>query len=158
MLGKTIFGMQVLDIIKAIDYLESRDDIDMNNLACYGWGKGGILVMYAAALDNRVKKTVSMNGLISYKQLVLNKVYNIGVDMFIPKVLKHYDLADVASLIAPRPLTLINAIDHMRKKVSKNTVEKEYEMTSKVYELLGNPKSFSIKSFSSIKSVTNLFS
>jgi cephalosporin-C deacetylase-like acetyl esterase len=48
-----------LDCIKAIDYLESRDDTDMEKLAIWGGSQGGGLSFAIAALDQRVKLCVA---------------------------------------------------------------------------------------------------
>ncbi|MCG8306466.1 MAG: acetylxylan esterase [Cytophagales bacterium] len=47
-----------LDCMRAIDYLESRDDVDMERLAIWGGSQGGGLSFAIAALDQRVKLCV----------------------------------------------------------------------------------------------------
>ena len=48
-----------LDCIRAIDYLESRDDVNMDKLAIWGGSQGGGLSLAIAALDQRVKLCVA---------------------------------------------------------------------------------------------------
>lgn len=48
-----------LDCIRALDYLESRDDVDMEKLAIWGGSQGGGLSFAIAALDQRVKLCVA---------------------------------------------------------------------------------------------------
>lgn len=48
-----------LDCIRALDYLESRDDVDMEKLAIWGGSQGGGLSFAIAALDHRVKLCVA---------------------------------------------------------------------------------------------------
>lgn len=48
-----------LDCIRALDYLESRNDVDMEKLAIWGGSQGGGLSFAVAALDHRVKFCVA---------------------------------------------------------------------------------------------------
>lgn len=43
----------------AIDYLETRDDVDPRRIAVMGWSFGGYLSPRAAAFDNRIKACIS---------------------------------------------------------------------------------------------------
>ena len=135
MVGKPLFGMRVIDVVRAVDYLRTRDDID--KISAVGVGMGGLLVMHAAALDERISEVTSENALISYKSLALNEVYDYHVKSFIPNILKYYDMADVAALIAPRKLTLQNTLDHLQQPATQAEIEKEYQWAKQVYALLG---------------------
>jgi cephalosporin-C deacetylase-like acetyl esterase len=48
-----------LDCIRALDYLESRDDVIMDKLAIWGGSQGGGLSFAIAALDSRVKLCIA---------------------------------------------------------------------------------------------------
>ena len=144
MLGRTVFGMQLLDVIKAIDYLQARSDVDKLQLSCVGCGIGGLLAMHAAAIDERITSVISNGALITYKSLIVDAVYSHGVEVFIPHVLKDYDLPDIAALIAPRPLKLLGLIDHKKETVEPEVVAQEYNWTTEVYELFNNAEKFSI--------------
>lgn len=144
MLGRTVFGMQLLDVIKAVDYLEIRSDVDKSQINCVGYGIGGLLAMHAAAIDERITSVISNDALITDKSLIVDPVYNHGVEVFIPHVLKHYDLPDIAALIAPRPLKLVSLVDHKKEAVETEIVAQEYNWTAEVYKLLNSAEKFSI--------------
>ena len=144
MLGRTVFGMQLLDVIKAIDYLQTRSDIDKSQLSCVGYGIGGLLAMHAAAIDERITSVISNGALITYKSLIVDAVYSHGVEVFIPHVLKHYDLPDIAALIAPRPLKLLNLVNHKKETVEPEIVAQEYNWATKVYKLFNSAEKLSI--------------
>ena len=146
MLGRTIFGMQLLDVIKAIDYLEKRSDVDKSQLSCIGYHSGGLLAMHAAAIDERITRVISAGALITYTSLIAEPVYSHGVEVFIPHVLKHYDIPDIAALIAPRPLKLLNLVDHKKETVEAEIVAKEYNWTAEIYKLLNRTENFLISS------------
>ena len=136
--------MQLLDVIKAVDYLEIRSDVDKSQINCVGYGIGGLLAMHAAAIDERITSVISNDALITDKSLIVDPVYNHGVEVFIPHVLKHYDLPDIAALIAPRPLKLVSLVDHKKEAVETEIVAQEYNWTAEVYKLLNSAEKFSI--------------
>lgn len=53
---------QVEDIRNALNYMETRGEVDSNRLGLWGMSLGGSMVVYAAALDERVRCTVSVSG------------------------------------------------------------------------------------------------
>lgn len=58
-IGRHIIGYELQKILSGIDWLEKRNKEDGNNtLAVAGYGEGGMLALYAAALDSRI--TVSL--------------------------------------------------------------------------------------------------
>lgn len=61
--GRMIPMEQVHDIIDALSYLESRDDVDAGLLGLWGQSFGGSNVTYAAAIDPRVRCMVSLSGI-----------------------------------------------------------------------------------------------
>ena len=136
--------MQLLDVIKAVDYLEIRSDVDKSQISCVGYGIGGLLAMHAAAIDERITSVISNRALITYKSLIVDPVYSHGVEVFIPHVLKHYDLPDIAALIAPRPLKLLSPVDHKKETVETETVAQEYNWTAEAYKLLNSVEKLSI--------------
>jgi dienelactone hydrolase len=55
------------DVMRLIDYLETRDDIDPRRIGLMGFSKGGIETYLAAAADPRVAVSVSCIGVQSFR-------------------------------------------------------------------------------------------
>jgi dienelactone hydrolase/predicted Ser/Thr protein kinase len=53
---------QVQDVLRSVDYLETRSDIDKNKLAYYGFSWGANMGLRVTALDRRFKASVLMAG------------------------------------------------------------------------------------------------
>ena len=87
------------------------------NLHVIGKGMGGLWCLYAAALDPRIRCLISVQSLLSYRSLTQVDRYLYGADVFVPDVLLHFDLPQVAAAIAGRPLTLIQPKDAMKNTV-----------------------------------------
>ncbi|MBM3237966.1 alpha/beta fold hydrolase [Candidatus Poribacteria bacterium] len=149
--GTTLFGMQLQDVIKGLDYLFKREDLNIDQIGCIGWGVGGLLALYAAAIDERLEQVAAINALCLYKSLLDSPLYSYHFSTFIPDVIRRFDLCDVAALIAPRTLMLINSVDAMKNQVSQETLEKHYAWTRKIYRFLQNPEGLMILSAKAIE-------
>ena len=73
--GSLLVGLQtahyrVWDGIRALDYLESRPDIDKNRLGCTGNSGGGTLTSYLMAVDDRIYAAAASCYLTNYERLL----------------------------------------------------------------------------------------
>jgi len=102
MTGSSLTGMRVSYLSDLIDYLTSLPFIDPGRLGCVGWSMGGGLAMYLAAVDKRVKAAAISNYFGTYKDTCMRMRQT--TDNYIPGILEFGEMADVACLIAPRPL------------------------------------------------------
>lgn len=73
--GSLLVGLQtahyrVWDGIRALDYLESRPDIDKNRLGCTGNSGGGTLTSFMMAVDDRVSAAAASCYLTTYERLL----------------------------------------------------------------------------------------
>jgi len=94
--------MRVSYLRAIIDYLSSLSFIDPERLGCVGWSMGGALTMYLAAVDKRVKVVAISSYFGTYRNSFLR--LRQSTDNYIPGILSYGEMADVACLIAPRPL------------------------------------------------------
>ena len=145
MLGKTLFGMQVLDAIRALDYLGTRLEFHGAGVEATGLGDGALIALYAAALDERIRAVTCTRMLLSYECLAMNQFYTHHPRVFLPGVLKQYDLRHVADLVAPRPLRLVDPVDQEKRRVSPATVRRQYAFTADLYRMLGRRRAFGVK-------------
>jgi dienelactone hydrolase len=103
MLGETMSGWRVWDAMRALDYLETRTDaVDPARLAIMGISGGGLVSLFTAALDTRIKACV----VSSYFNTFADSVLSIDhcVDNYVPGLLQLCEMPDLAALVAPRAL------------------------------------------------------
>ena len=105
-----------------------------------GKGLGGLLTLYAAAVEPQFAGVSTVEQLYTYKSLVENDIYKYGLEIIIPGVLKYYDIPNLAGTIAPRPLLIINPIDHNKEIISGNILNKDYEWAYQAYSAVGSPQ------------------
>ena len=132
-MDESLLGMRVLDVLRGVDYALGRGDVDKRGLRAVGAGKGATWLLFAAALDARIQALVCDRGLVSYQSLTQADRYRYGADIFVPGVLRQFDLPQVAGTLADRPLTLLSPLDAMKRTVGDPEAERAYEWTRKVY-------------------------
>lgn len=102
--GQVLFGMMVYDNLRALDYLESREDIDANRIATMGMSMGSTMAWWLAALDERIKVTVDLNCLTDFHTLMEKGDLRLhGIYYYVPDLLNHFSTSKINSLISPRP-------------------------------------------------------
>ncbi|MBD3273808.1 MAG: hypothetical protein GF372_00770 [Candidatus Marinimicrobia bacterium] len=108
--GYTPLGVEVWNAIRALDYLETRPEVDMSRVAATGRSGGGVYTWYLSALDDRISVAAPTSSLADSREDVLHKMYTQCDCTKFPN-LYQWDLFTVGTLVAPRPL-LISHSDH----------------------------------------------
>lgn len=129
----------VWDVLRLVDYLETREDIDPERIGAIGFSKGGMELYLAAAVDSRIAASVPCIGVQSFSWALEHDAWHsrIGTiqsavdsaakeqgisqldanfigrfyDRVVPGVQREFDGPAMLPLIAPRPLLVING-DH----------------------------------------------
>jgi len=143
-MNESLFGMRVLDVIRSVDYALSRADVEADGVRLIGKGMGALWALYAAALDQRITSLVCEGGLLSYHNLAEVDRYTHGADIFIPDVLNHFDLPQVAAAIADQRLALLRSVDAMKARVPEPRARATYRWTQDAYQNLGGADRFQV--------------
>ncbi|MDQ3396052.1 MAG: dienelactone hydrolase family protein, partial [Bacteroidota bacterium] len=94
--GQVMFGMMLYDNLRALDYLETRDDVDNERIATMGMSMGSTMSWWLAALDERVKVTVDMHCLTDFHTLLEKKALNLhGIYYYVPHLFNHFTRSDI---------------------------------------------------------------
>jgi len=97
--GRTIAAMQVWDILRALNWAADDEKLSTSSISLYGKGEMGILALYAALFDERVKEVILNDPPSSHWQrpALLN-------------VLRVTDIPEVAGALAPRRLVSLTKL------------------------------------------------
>jgi len=107
--GYTSAGVECWNGIRAIDYLESRPDVDADRIGVTGISGGGAVTFWIAAADERVKVAVPISGMADLPSYVSDHVVNGHCDcMFLHNTFQ-WPWTRIAALVAPRPLLFVNS-------------------------------------------------
>jgi dienelactone hydrolase len=102
LLGQTMIGWRVWDVMRTIDWIESRPELDAKRVGCMGISGGGTCTTFSAALEPRIKAAM-VSGYINTFQASVMSISHC-IDNYVPGILNWAEQYDVAGLIAPRPL------------------------------------------------------
>jgi dienelactone hydrolase len=100
LLGETMIGWRVYDVMRTIDWIQTRPELDAKRVGCMGISGGGTCTQFAAALDTRIKAAMVSGYLNSFRASIMSVPHCI--DNYVPGILNWAENYDVASLIAPR--------------------------------------------------------
>jgi dienelactone hydrolase len=134
--GHPLYYDTVWDVMRLIDYLDTRDDVDPARIGLFGVSKGGIETYLTAAIEPRVAVVIPCIGLQSFRWELDNNDWQTRIatiqqafdsaakesgiaspgpefvhqfyDRVVPGIDGEFDGPAMVSLIAPRPLMSIN--------------------------------------------------
>lgn len=97
-------GLEVWNVIRALDYLETRPEIDSARFAITGRSGGAAMSWFSASVEPRIKAAVPIMGIATYAVTVPDNTQRLHCDCMYPVNFRGHDLTHMGSLIAPRPL------------------------------------------------------
>lgn len=107
--GYTPAGVEAWNSIRAIDYLETREEVDASRIGITGRSGGGAYSWWTAALDERIKVAVPVAGITDLHNHVVDGVVSGHCDCMFMVNTFGWDYPLVAAMVAPRPLLLANS-------------------------------------------------
>ncbi|MEK7766171.1 MAG: alpha/beta hydrolase family protein, partial [bacterium] len=98
--GETMTAWRVWDVMRGIDYLEGRREVDPRRIGVMGISGGGLTSLFSAALEPRLKAAVVSGYLCLFRDSILSLSHCL--DNYVPGLGRVAELPDVAGLAAPR--------------------------------------------------------
>jgi dienelactone hydrolase len=99
-MGRHIIGYEVQKVLSAIDWFKQSSDKDVKT-GVAGYCEGGLIAFYAAAVDKRID-AVLVSGYFNSRQ----QVWDEPIYRNVWALLSEFGDAEIASLVAPRSLTI----------------------------------------------------
>lgn len=100
-LGRHVIGYEVQKVLAAVDVFAGEAGAGKARIGVIGWGEGGLLALYAGALDTRIG-AVGVSGYLAPRQ----DVWREPVYRNVFGLLEEFGDAEIAGLVAPRPLVI----------------------------------------------------
>jgi dipeptidyl aminopeptidase/acylaminoacyl peptidase len=130
-LGIWTLTLNIFDMSRCIDYLETRPEVDGSRIGMMGLSQGGTMTTWATAAEPRIKAADIMGYLNPLEKFGINRANFCG-SQIVPEIYRYFDTHDIAGLIAPRPLLVevgmhdtCFPIDH--QMISVRAIERIYE-------------------------------
>ncbi len=133
--GLPLSGLQVYENMRAVDYLETRPEVDKTKIGITGASGGGNQTMYAGAWDKRFKCVVPVCSVGNYQAYLQTACCMCEV---VPGALKFTEEWAVLALTAPRALMVMNATKD-GVQFSVDEARKSLAQTYPVYNLYRKP-------------------
>jgi dienelactone hydrolase len=125
-LGKPLLGQRVTDLLAVVRGLRTRPDLQSRRLLMAARGASTVVAQFAAALEPSIHTLYLAGGLVSYRRIVDSESYSHPLGNFVPNLLLHADLPDLATAIAPRRMVLAGAVDAAGARLPAADVHAEY--------------------------------
>ena len=140
--GYTPAGVEAWNCIRALDYLTSLDVVDKNRLGVTGRSGGGAYSWWIATLDERIKVAAPVAGITDLQNHVVDGVVEGHCDCMYHVNTYGWDFAQVAALVAPRPLLILNTDDDGIFPL--DGVNRLFTKVRRIYELHGKKSSLGL--------------
>jgi dienelactone hydrolase len=133
--GYTPAGVEAWNSMRALDYLETRPEVDRTRFGMTGRSGGGSYTWTTAAVDERVKVAAPVAGMTDLRNHVCDGAVEGHCDcMFFVNTFR-WDFRLNAALFAPRPLLIVNTdADNI---FPLDGVTRLFTATRRIYEMYG---------------------
>lgn len=102
LVGRTLIGMRIDDVVRATDYLANRPDVDPAGITAVASGHMGLVLLHAAVLDPRLGHIAVDHVLASYRSLVEAPLPTGAPEDILSGVLLHYDIPNLVQALGAR--------------------------------------------------------
>lgn len=131
--GRTPIGDRVWDMSKILDWAIQNFPVDTNKIAITGNSGGGTVSLFAAAYDSRIKIAVPSSYFCTFTGSI-GSIPHCDCN-YIPSILELGEMADIAGLIAPRPLCIIHGKEDPIFPI--NETRKAFDHLKTIYTVAG---------------------
>jgi hypothetical protein len=117
-IGVNLPGRRARDILRGVDLLCARKEVDARSIRAAGQGVKGIWLLLAAAADPRIQKLWLDRTPYSLFEALQNTLNTNLYDAVIPGFVLHWDLEDLVKLMGARPVIWTDPTNWMGRVVS----------------------------------------
>lgn len=137
--GYTPAGVEVWNAIRAIDYLETRPEVDATRIGMTGRSGGAAMTIFTTTVEPRIKAAVAAMGTNTYAATI-GAANAMHCDCMFTINTHLHDMMHQSALIAPRPLLLTHGrLDLSFPEAGYQEVE---QRMGEFYRAYGHPERF----------------
>jgi dienelactone hydrolase len=100
-MGRHLIGYEVQKVLALVDWHSRLSSSSQTPIGLVGYGEGGAIVLYAAAVDSRIA-AAGVSGYFNSRQ----GIWKEPIDRNVFGLLAEFGDAELASLVAPRPVVI----------------------------------------------------
>jgi dienelactone hydrolase len=134
----------IYDNVRAVDYLQSRPEVDPERIGVIGHSLGGHNAIFTALFEPRIKAVVSSCGFTRFHKYYGGELKGWAGPRYMPRVAEQYgndpdrmpfDFPELLAALAPRPMLAVAPLEDDNFEVSG--VRDSIAAARPVYQLLG---------------------
>ncbi|HZT33873.1 MAG TPA: acetylxylan esterase [Bryobacteraceae bacterium] len=125
-LGRPLLGQRATDMLAAAAALRRHPAARGRRLRLAASARLTVPAIFAAALDPAIEELYLSGGLVSYRSIVESEEYGVPFASFLPQVLLHTDLPEVAAGLAPRRVWLAGTVNAVGDTLEPDAVRQIY--------------------------------
>ncbi len=144
-LGEWPLTLRVTDVIRCVDQIAARADVNEGRIAVLGQRGGGLVALHAAALDERIRAVAAYETLASYRHITRAGDYTVPASSFLPGVLLRYDLPSLIGALAPRAVSIVTPVDAIGEAVAREDGEATFAIADRMFQCFGARECLDIK-------------
>ncbi len=133
--GYTPAGLEAWSCMRALDYLETRAEVDKTKFGVTGRSGGGAYSWWITALDERIKVSAPTAGVTDLQNQVIDGCVEGHCDCMFYVNTKRWDFSRMVALAAPRPLLVVNTDKDTIFPI--DGVFRIYQDVRRIYGMLG---------------------
>ena len=133
LVGQTMIAWRVWDVMRTLDYIATRSELDRNRVGCMGISGGGTVTVFSAAFDPRIRAALVSGYLNTFRDSIGSLAH--CADNYVPGILNWAEMHDIAGLIAPRPL-FVESGEKDNIFPIRASIE-SFEEVRKIYDVFG---------------------
>jgi dienelactone hydrolase len=126
-------GVEAWNCVRALDYLETRPEVDKTRFGVTGRSGGGAYSWWIASIDERIKCAVPTAGITDLQNHVVDGAIEGHCDCMYIFNTYRWDYSLVAALVAPRPLLIANSDSD--RIFPLDGVYRTFEQVRRIYRL-----------------------
>ena len=161
--GESFVGQRLRDLRAVLAHLRQRRDVAPTKIGLWaeslvepnaadtvvsvphgveGWPRFaepgcGLVALLAGLFDEELAAVQVTGGLLDYRSILSHHSVIVPHDAIVPGMLQAGDLRDLAVSLAPRPLRIAAAVDHLNRAVSLEALQAEYARPVAAYRAIG---------------------
>lgn len=137
LMNRTLVEMRARDVLRGIDVLAARADVDANAIGGIGRNTGAVPLLYAAVFDTRLRALSLEQMLVSYDAVVTTGLHRQVFEQIVPGALIDYDLPDLMAALAPRTVWITDAQSPVGSSIPKASSERAYGPVARAFRAAG---------------------
>lgn len=126
MLNTSLVAQRARDIERGFALLAARPGVDAGRIHGAAQGHAAPAMLHAAAAGVPFTRLLLDRMLVSYRAVAESPLHQDMFESLVPGALRHYDLPGLMALVAPRPVTVADAVSPMNEPLAPRQARAAY--------------------------------